>query len=242
MNCASANAFIIATKGFLVYNHFSGYMGDVNTMRDFLRELKQYVTPANTVIIAVCLILFIAEGIVSATVGTEPVTDFGALGWKQVLEDKEYYRVFTYMFIHGGIGHIFNNMLVLLVVGSAVEKIMGSLKYLINYLASGFVAALVSIYYNMWLYNHTLAADKAFVISVGASGAIFGTVGALLWLVLANRGRIEGISTQRMVLFIIFSFYAGFTAVGTDNAAHVGGLLFGFVSALVLYDRRRRTA
>ena len=217
-------------------------MGDVNAMREFFRELKQYVTPANTVIIAVCIILFITESVISASNGTEPVTQFGALGWKQVLEDKEFYRVFTYMFIHGGVSHIFNNMLVLLFVGSAVEKVMGSGRYLINYFASGFVAALVSIYYNMWRYNHTIASEKVFVISVGASGAIFGTVGALLWLVLANKGRIEGISTQRMILFIIFSFYAGITAWGIDNAAHVGGLLFGFVSAIILYDRHRRTA
>ncbi|MCR5330632.1 MAG: rhomboid family intramembrane serine protease [Lachnospiraceae bacterium] len=210
-------------------------------MKDFFRELKQYVTPANTVMIAVCVILFVVEGVIAASSGTEPITKFGALGWKQVLEDKEYYRVFTYMFIHGSIGHIFNNMLVLLVVGSAVEKIMGSGKYLINYFACGLVAALVSVYYNLWLYNHTIAAEKYYVISVGASGAIFGTVGALLWLVLANKGRIEGISTQRMILFIIFSFYAGFTAAGIDNAAHVGGLLFGFVSAMILYDRKRRS-
>ena len=212
-------------------------------MRDFFRELKQYVTPVNTIIIAACIIVFVVEGVITGSSGTEPITDFGALGWKQVLEDKEYYRVFTYMFIHGGISHIFNNMLVLLFVGSAVEKVMGSGRFLVNYVASGFVAALVSIYYNMWRYNHTIASDKVFVISVGASGAIFGTVGALLWLVLANKGRIEGISMQRMILFIIFSFYAGLTASGIDNAAHVGGLLFGFISAMILYDRnRQRTA
>ena len=74
--------------------------------------------------------------------------------------------------------------------------------------------------------------------AVSASGAVFGTVGALLWMILANRGRIAEISAGRMVMFILFSFYAGFTATGIDNAAHVGGLIFGFVSAMILYRRR----
>ena len=209
-------------------------------MREFVNELKQYVTPANTVIIILCIAVFIAESIVSWTTGGEPFSDFGALGWKQVLEDKEYYRVLTYMFLHGSIMHLFSNMLVLLFVGSTVEKVIGSGKYLINYICSGFVAALVSIYYNMWLYNNTVASTKIFVVSVGASGAIFGTVGALFWLVLANRGRIEGISTRRMILFIILSIYEGFAASGIDNAAHIGGLAFGIISAVILYDRRRQ--
>lgn len=207
-------------------------------MRELSSELKQYVTPVNTVIIIACIVVFIIENVILHKTGEEIITDFGALGWKQVLENREYYRVLTYMFIHGSITHIFNNMLVLLFVGSAAEKLLGGVKYLVNYVASGFVAALVSIYYNMWRYNHTVAAEKTFVISVGASGAVFGTVGALLWMILANRGRIAEISAGRMVMFILFSFYAGFTATGIDNAAHVGGLIFGFVSAMILYRRR----
>ena len=208
-------------------------------MREFFYELKQYLTPANIVIIALCIVVFVADRITYNSTGTEVLTDFGAVGWKQVIEDKEFYRIITYMFLHGGIKHIFNNMLVLLFVGSAVEKLMGSAKFLINYLVSGIVAAVVSVYYNMWLYNHTISSAKTFVISVGASGAVFGTVGALLWIVLINKGRIEGISLGRMIMFLILSFYAGFTAEGIDNAAHVGGLLFGFVSAVILYNRRR---
>ena len=221
-----------------MYNHYPEHMGDDYAMRELSGELKQYVTPANTVIIIACIIVYTVESVIFYKTGREVITDFGALGWKQVLENHEYYRVLTYMFIHGSITHIFNNMLVLLFVGSAVEKLLGSVKYIVNYAASGFVAALVSIYYNMWRYNHTVALEKTYVISVGASGAIFGTVGALLWMILANRGRIAGISAGRMVMFIIFSFYAGFTATGIDNAAHIGGLFFGFVSAMILYRRR----
>ena len=208
-------------------------------MKEFFNELKQYLMPVNTIIILLCIVLFIVENIIIWSTGQELISDFGALGWKQVLENREYYRVITYMFMHGSLSHLFSNMVVLLFVGSTVEKIIGSGKYLINYLCSGFVAGLVSIYYNVWLYNNTVGSAKVLVVSVGASGAIFGTVGALFWLVLANRGRIEGISTRRMILFIVLSVYEGFTASGIDNAAHIGGLLFGIISAVILYDRRR---
>ena len=100
------------------------------------------------------------------------------------------------------------------------------------------MAALVSVYYNRWLYFKAVA-EKTMVFSVGASGAIFGVVGALLWLAIANRGHIEGVSTRRMILFILLSVYEGFASSGIDNAAHLGGLLFGVLSAMILYDKRK---
>lgn len=206
-------------------------------MREFADEIKQYITPANTVIILICIVVFIVDRILLAT-GFD-ISDYGAVGWKQVIEDREFYRVLSYMFLHGGFLHLFNNSIVLLFVGSTVEKLMGSFRYLVNYLMSGIIAAVVSIYYNMWRYNHTISSNRTIVISLGASGAVFGTVGALLWIVLINRGRIEGISIRRMIMFLVLSFYAGFTATGIDNAAHVGGLFFGFVSAVILYNKRR---
>ena len=208
-------------------------------MRDFFREIRQYITPANTVIIGLCMTVFIVDLVTGLASGQDLLSNYGALGWKYIIEDHEYYRILTYMFLHGGISHLFSNLLVLLFVGSTVEKIMGSAKYLINYICSGIVAALASVYYNLWRFNHTIGTDKAMVVSVGASGAIFGTVGALFWLVIVNRGRIEGISTRRIALFIVFSIFEGFAMAGIDNAAHIGGLLFGIISALILYDKRR---
>ncbi len=210
---------------------------EVIFMREFADEIKQYLTPANLVIILICIVVFFVDKILIAS-GTD-ISDYGAVGWKQVIEDKEFYRILSYMFLHGSLLHLFNNMLVLLFVGSAVEKLLGSGKYLVNYFMSGIIAGVVSVYYNMWRYNHTISATRALVVSVGASGAVFGTVGALLWIVLANKGRIEGISIRRMIMFLVLSFYAGFTATGIDNAAHVGGLFFGFFSSMILYNRRR---
>ena len=208
-------------------------------MREFLNEIRRYLTPVNTVIVLLCIIVFSVESVLYYLTGEDSIGRFGELGWKQVLENRDYYRVLTYMFLHGSLPHLFSNMIVLMFVGSTVEKIIGSGKYLINYICSGFAAGLASVYYNVWLYNKTIASAKSYTVSVGASGAIFGTVGALFLIVLINKGRVEGISTRRMIMFIVLSLYEGFTASGIDNAAHVAGLLFGIVSALILYDRRR---
>ena len=71
-------------------------------------------------------------------------------------------------------------------------------------------------------------------VSVGASGAVFGVVGAMAWLVLKAKGRLEGFTGPRMLIFILLSVYAGFADQGVDNAAHVAGLISGFLLAMLI--------
>ena len=72
-------------------------------------------------------------------------------------------------------------------------------------------------------------------ISAGASGAIFGIIGALLYVAIRNRGRIGDISGKGLAFMIIISLYYGFSSSGVDNLAHIGGLITGFVSGIFLY-------
>jgi membrane associated rhomboid family serine protease len=76
-------------------------------------------------------------------------------------------------------------------------------------------------------------------VSAGASGAIFGIVGALLYVVVRNHGRVGEISTRGLVLMAGLSLYYGFTAQGVDNAAHIGGLVSGFLLAVLTYWKRK---
>ena len=76
-------------------------------------------------------------------------------------------------------------------------------------------------------------------ISAGASGAIFGIIGALLYVVIRNRGRIGDISGRGLVFMIVLTLYYGFTSGGVDNMAHIGGLLAGFLSGVLLYRKRK---
>ncbi|HJA91601.1 MAG TPA: rhomboid family intramembrane serine protease [Candidatus Eisenbergiella merdipullorum] len=100
------------------------------------------------------------------------------------------------------------------------------MRYLILFFLSGICGNLFSAVYEL--------STGTFYESIGASGAVFGLVGGLFYLVLAKKGRAAGISVQRMVLMIALSLYAGFQSVMVNNAAHLGGLLSGFLTAFLL--------
>ena len=90
----------------------------------------------------------------------------------------------------------------------------------------------------------SLASDfwtGSLAVSAGASGAIFGLLGALLWVVIRNKGRVGRLTKRGMLFMVLFSLYVGFTSAGVDNAAHIGGLVCGFLAAVLLY-RKRSTA
>ena len=78
-------------------------------------------------------------------------------------------------------------------------------------------------------------------VGAGASGAIFGVVGGLIYVVAVNRGRLEDLSTRQLVIMAAFSLYLGFTSTGVDNAAHVGGLIIGIILAALFYRKPRPT-
>lgn len=159
---------------------------------------------------------------------------YGAMFAPFVLEEGQYYRLFTSVFMHFGINHIANNMLVLFVLGDNLERALGSIKYLIFYLLCGVGANIVSMY--------TGLNDPVPAVGAGASGAIFGVIGGLLYAVLINKGRLEDLSTRQLVTVIVFSLYFGFTSTGVDNVAHVAGLIIGVILAAVLYRRPKQGA
>lgn len=191
-----------------------------------------YLTKFNTIIVILnVIIFFLTDGLLFGAAGNK-LTSMGALYWPSVFYDKEYYRLFTYMFLHGGISHLANNMLILLFIGDNLERAVGKYKYLIIYFSSGVLAGAASIGYNM--------VKNIRVVSVGASGAIFGVVGALAYIVIINKGRLEDISTRQIILFVVLSLYGGFTSQGVDNTAHVGGLIAGALLGVLLYRKRKK--
>lgn len=145
----------------------------------------------------------------------------GAFSVMDLIQNREWYRVFTSMFLHADIEHLVSNMLVLYYIGNAVEKQVGHLPYAVIYFLSGISGAVFSMGYE--LITHT------YVSSVGASGAVFGIEGALLILVLLHRGKWAELTAGRVIFTIAFSLYCGFTSSYVNNAAHIGGVLMGFV-------------
>lgn len=156
------------------------------------------------------------------------VERFG-LDWNAVLSEKEYYRLITSIFLHSGVDHLANNMLVAYFIGQVIEKIISKPRFIILYFCSGIFAGIGSLLYNM--------INQRDIVCIGASGAIYGLVGAMLYIVLLYRGRIENISRRQMALFIILSFYGGFVSSNVDNVAHIAGFLAGFFIAILLVKR-----
>ncbi len=136
----------------------------------------------------------------------------------------EWWRLVTSVFLHGGIMHILANMYGLVFVGIFLEPALGRTKYFIVYILTGIIASLSSI----WWYKAT--------VSVGASGAIFGLYGVFLALLLTNFFS-KDIKVSFLIstsIFIGFNLVMGLTG-GIDNAAHIGGLLSGFIMGFLLY-------
>ncbi|MGI6006066.1 MAG: rhomboid family intramembrane serine protease [Ruminococcus sp.] len=143
----------------------------------------------------------------------------------------EYYRLFTCMFLHFGFEHLFNNMLLLFFLGGYLERAAGHIKYLVIYLLGGLGGSLLSFSYNLDLERN--------VASAGASGAVFAVIGAMVYIVIRNKGRLEDISLQRLLLMAALSIYFGFASGGVDNIAHIGGLISGFLICMAVYRKRR---
>ena len=83
--------------------------------------------------------------------------------------------------------------------------------------------------WDIWTYD--------FAVSAGASGAIFGIIGALLYIAIRNRGRIGNVTGRGLIFMIVLSLYYGFTSSGVDNFAHIGGLLSGFILSILVYRK-----
>lgn len=158
--------------------------------------------------------------------------NIGELDAAAVLLRREYGRIIYSMFLHAGIDHLFNNMVILFFLGAMIEKVTGHIQFLLIYLLSGIGANICSLLYKV------MTMDS--MASVGASGAIFGLDGVLLAWILLDRQAMPDVTPRRVLLMIVLSLYSGFTAHNIDNAAHVGGLLTGFAAGALLCALRRR--
>lgn len=184
----------------------------------------------NITIVIFNVILFII-----CTFTGELLYNIGAFSVMDLVENGEWHRIFTSMFLHADIEHLISNMLVLYYIGNVIEKQIGHVPYVLLYFLCGITGNIFSAGYELL--------SGQYIGSVGASGAIFGVEGALLMLALVHKEKIADVTTGRIVLSIAFSLYSGFTSYFVNNAAHIGGLLTGFVLAgiywLLLPDRRK---
>ncbi len=198
----------------------------MNEISDFIRSRKK----ANLLITAINCLVFLILSILGNTENAVFMLNHGACYTPAILQG-EYYRLVTGMFLHFGLYHLVYNMICLIFLGDVLETEAGWGRYLLIYFLGGLSGNLLSMAMDF--------RTGEYAVSAGASGAIFAVMGAVLYLVIRNRGRLGTITLQRLGLMVVLMLLQGFTDVGTDNAAHVGGVVSGFLMAVLLTGRRK---
>lgn len=192
--------------------------------------IHEKITPANTILVLINILIFVFIEL-SGQLG-EVFLMNGAMEWRSVCLDGQYYRIISCMFLHFGVSHLFGNMLFLFLIGAYLERVVGTVRYLILYFGSGIGSGIVSLLYYRY--------QDANVISAGASGALFGVVGALLYIIIRKKGRLEELSWRSFLIMIVGTISVGFFSEDVDNAAHIGGLVVGFLLSVMCYRPRRK--
>lgn len=195
----------------------------LNELLQFLKQRKKM----NLILVFLNVALFLAAVLTERFLsGASPVMEFGVMYPPSLFDRGEYYRLFSSMFLHFGVEHLCFNMLLLLFAGDMLEARVGSLRYLLIYLGGGLAGNLLSLFVSVSTGNYA--------VSAGASGAIFAVIGALVWIVVSNRGKNTGINSKGLCAMAFLSLIGGFTETGIDNYAHLGGFIGGFLLAAIL--------
>ena len=184
----------------------------------FMKNRKPIATYALILINVIVFILMYLLG--NGSEDTKTLINFGA-NYVVLTKAGEYYRIITSAFLHIGIFHLLINMYSLYIVGTQVEYFYGKVKYLIIYFFSAIMGSLF-----------TVALSSANTVAAGASGAIFGLLGSILYFGVKYRGYIGNSLINQIVPVVILNLIIGFTTPGIGNAAHIGGLIGGYLISM----------
>ena len=172
-------------------------------------------------LICLCVVAFLLMYILgNGSNDTLTLIQFGA-NYGPLVKSGQVFRLLTSAFLHIGVIHLLVNMYSLYVIGSQVENYIGKWKFLLIYFVSAISGNLLSVVFNTG-------------ISAGASGAIFGLLGALLYFGLHYRLFLGNVLVTQIIPVIILNLFIGFTIPGIDNSAHIGGLVGGYLATMAL--------
>lgn len=146
---------------------------------------------------------------------------FGANEPFLIIGRSQYWRLIASMFLHIGLSHLLYNLFALYIFGIRIEKYYGKIKFLMIYFISGIIGSIASIFFSD-------------TVSAGASGAIYGLIGALLIIAYKTKKQIDGLNTFTLLIMVMIGIAFGFMMPSVDNAAHLGGLLSGIVSGTII--------
>ncbi|MCD8036208.1 MAG: rhomboid family intramembrane serine protease [Clostridiales bacterium] len=170
------------------------------------------------VICAVNILIFMAQTVLGSE--NSFILSFG-INNRLIFGYGQYYRLFTYMFIHSGLEHIAFNSVSLYIYGSRVEKYCGRMSTAVIYIFSGIIGGLVSAYFNDGY-------------AVGASGAIFGLLAAMLVVAKRSGQKVDGLSYMTVLIVAVIGIGMGSLEAGVDNYGHIGGFIGGLISGALV--------
>lgn len=168
-------------------------------------------------LIIVNILIFVMLEFTGGSTNVEHLIEFGAK-FNPAIMEGEWWRIVSSMFLHIGVFHLFMNMLALYYLGTAVESIYGSSRFLIIYFLSGIGGGLTSFAFN-------------FHVAAGASGALFGLFGALLYFGTVQRRLFRQTMGRNLILILLINIIFGFLIPQIDMGAHLGGLIAGFIAS-----------
>lgn len=234
------NVWLIAEdtgKVYIFEKQLSDFDQLYNILVDGLREtwkkkkkqLPFTITPVNLVIVALNILVFIyvifINGGYYAVYDSSIMLKMGAMSYETV-RSGAWYQLITAMFLHFGLSHLVNNMVLLIYTGCELEKRIGSICYLIVYMFSGIIGNVASFFY--------YETNGPMIVSAGASGAVFGVIGALFAVLLVNRIKTKNFSPKSLLFLAVTTIYYGLTTTGINNTAHIGGFLSGIIGGFLL--------
>lgn len=196
---------------------------DAEKMEEVFKPKVPYITYG---LIILCSLLYI----IPILFGSYDFLVYGFSIHKSSIQNGEFYRLLTASFLHGNFLHLAFNCYALFVIGSQVESFLGKIKYLLIYLFSAVTASLMSM---LFIGND---------LSLGASGAIFGLMGALVYFGYHYRVYLGNVMKSRIIPLIVFNLLLGFTLTGIDNFAHIGGLIGGTLITIALGVKYKSSA
>ncbi|ADU29922.1 rhomboid family intramembrane serine protease [Evansella cellulosilytica] len=226
------------TPSFTFVNELIDIEGEIRALRYAVMQASEnqvekdrkvffYGKPIVTfILLATILIMYAIVEYNGSSMSTETLISFGAK-FNPLILQGEWWRFFSAMFLHIGFFHLMMNSLALFYLGSAVERIYGTGRFLIIYLIAGLVGSIASFALNEQ-------------VSAGASGAIFGCFGALLYFGIKHKRLFFRTMGMNVIVILSINLAFGFIVPMIDNGAHIGGLIGGFAaSAIVSLPRNK---
>jgi rhomboid protease GluP len=191
------------------------------------REIFNYGKPFFTyVFIALQVVMFVLLELSGGSTNTSTLIRFGAK-FNPYIYEGEWWRFFVPIFLHIGFLHLAMNTMALYFLGTAVERIFGNVRFLFIYLFAGVTGFIASFIFSS-------------NVSAGASGAIFGCFGALLYFCLIYPKLFFRTMGPSVIMVLVFNLIFGFSISSIDNAGHLGGLAGGFLAAGVTHFPKKR--